>query len=54
MWGVKVWGSWMIACVLGEGECPVRVFLMHSLGMFFERKILLSGRRTKEFDKEIR
>jgi hypothetical protein len=51
--GIEVWGSWMIACVLEEGECPVCVFLRHSLGMFFERKILLSGRRTKEFDKEI-
>jgi hypothetical protein len=51
--GIEVWGSWMITCVLEEGECPVHVFLTHSLGMFFERKILLSGRRTKEFDKEI-
>jgi hypothetical protein len=43
----------MIACVLEEEKCPVCIFLRYRLGMFFERKILLSGRRTKEFDKEI-
>jgi hypothetical protein len=50
--GIEVWGSWMIACVLEEGECSVCVSLRYNLGMFFESKILLSGRRTKSSTKK--